>query len=576
MKQALKNNYLLIGTFVCFVVALEMLRAPVYGGTLTVMLTCVPGSYDFVDTLLPMFVMLADAAVLSLPALFVRRRRWIVYAWIALFCCYVAVERMYMHVYHDAMPFSHFLLWGNVNGTLLRSAGGLFGAGELVAFLPLVVLIFVGRKLPEPRRYGRGSVLSVIGCALAGYAVGAAYNVSRLGRNYSITQPYTTMYKACGYICDNGFVPYVVYSVVTAVTPDRLSDDDRRRIESYLSGQPRYTDNSYASPQRRNVIVIVVESLNSWMLDRTVCGVEVMPHVDSLLHREGTVAALKLLPQVKDGRSSDGHFIINTGLLPLSSGSVATSYAHNRRYPSLARALKRHGYTSFNMVCDQASAWNQQELAQALGFDRFYDCTAQSTGDDLSDEAMLRAAVDSIAASPKPVFAHLVTLNTHQPYRAPDSPTALSRVGAPRRVAYALEAFHRLDAQIGDFLDRLRRRGLLENSIVAIVSDHNDVDLNELEGREPTVDDTYCAMIVTGTVVTKSIDTSAGQVDIYPTLLDLAGCNDYSWKGLGSSLLRREPASAAYCDGTLVGADRRTLEAWDVSRRIIKGNYFAK
>ena len=511
----------------CFVVALEMLRAPVYGGTLTVMLTCVPGSYDFVDTLLPMFVMLADAAVLSLPALFVRRRRWIVYAWIALFCCYVAVERMYMHVYHDAMPFSHFLLWGNVNGTLLRSAGGLFGAGELVAFLPLIVLIFVGRKLPEPRRYGRGTVLSVIGCALAGYAVGAAYNVSRLGRNYSITQPYTTMYKACGYICDNGFVPYVVYSVVTAVTPDRLSDDDRRRIESYLSGQPRYTDNSYASPQRRNVIVIVVESLNSWMLDRTVCGVEVMPHVDSLLPREGTVAALKLLPQVKDGRSSDGHFIINTGLLPLSSGSVATSYAHNRRYPSLARALKRHGYTSFNMVCDQASAWNQQELAQALGFDRFYDCTAQSTGDDLSDEAMLRAAVDSIAASPKPVFAHLVTLNTHQPYRAPDSPTALSRVDAPRRVAYALEAFHRLDAQIGDFLDRLRRRGLLENSIVAIVSDHNDVDLNELEGREPTVDDTYCAMIVTGTVVTKSIDTPAGQVDIYPTLLDLAGCNDY-------------------------------------------------
>ena len=189
---------------------------------------------------------------------------------------------------------------------------------------------------------------------------------------------------------------------------------------------------------------------------------------------------------------------------------------------------------------------------------------------------MLRAAVDSIAASPKPVFAHLVTLNTHQPYRAPDSPTALSRVDAPPRVAYALEAFHRLDAQIGDFLDRLRRRGLLENSIVAIVSDHNDVDLNELEGREPTVDDTYCAMIVTGTVVTKSIDTPAGQVDIYPTLLDLAGCNDYSWKGLGSSLLRREPASAAYCDGTLVGADRRTLEAWDVSRRIIKGNYFAK
>ena len=576
MKQALKNNYLLIGTFVCFVVALEMLRAPVYGGTLTVMLTCVPGSYDFVDTLLPMFVMLADAAVLSLPALFVRRRRWIVYAWIALFCCYVAVERMYMHVYHDAMPFSHFLLWGNVNGTLLRSAGGLFGAGELVAFLPLIVLIFVGRKLPEPRRYGRGTVLSVIGCALAGYAVGAAYNVSRLGRHYSITQPYTTMYKACGYICDNGFVPYVVYSVVTAVTPDRLSDDDRRRIESYLARQPRYTDNSYASPQRRNVIVIVVESLNSWMLDRTVCGVEVMPHVDSLLHREGTVAALKLLPQVKDGRSSDGHFIINTGLLPLSSGSVATSYAHNRRYPSLARALKRHGYTSFNMVCDQASAWNQQELAQALGFDRFYDCTAQSTGDDLSDEAMLRAAVDSIAASPKPVFAHLVTLNTHQPYRAPDSPTALSRVDAPRRVAYALEAFHRLDAQIGDFLDRLRRRGLLENSIVAIVSDHNDVDLNELEGRDPTVDDTYCAMIVTGTVVTKSIDTPAGQVDIYPTLLDLAGCNDYSWKGLGSSLLRREPASAADCDGTLVGADSRTLEAWEVSRRIIKGNYFAK
>jgi phosphoglycerol transferase MdoB-like AlkP superfamily enzyme len=74
-----------------------------------------------------------------------------------------------------------------------------------------------------------------------------------------------------------------------------------------------------------------------------------------------------------------------------------------------------------------------------------------------------------------------------------------------------------------------------------------------------------------------------GQIDIYPTLLDLLGLTDYTWRGLGRSIL--DPAregiavnaySAVYGDTLcLSGKDVQHLkEAWKVSDKIIRYDYF--
>jgi arylsulfatase A-like enzyme len=74
-----------------------------------------------------------------------------------------------------------------------------------------------------------------------------------------------------------------------------------------------------------------------------------------------------------------------------------------------------------------------------------------------------------------------------------------------------------------------------------------------------------------------------GQIDIYPTLLDVLGLTDYAWQGVGQSILN--PArkgiavnayNAVYGDASCVsGEDLLHLkEAWKVSDKIICYDYF--
>ena len=65
-----------------------------------------------------------------------------------------------------------------------------------------------------------------------------------------------------------------------------------------------------------------------------------------------------------------------------------------------------------------------------------------------------------------------------------------------------------------------------------------------------------------------------GQVDVFPTLLDVMGANAYLWKGLGHSILRYDVRSAIQPRNMSVLGDSTSLtpqqrQAWDISRLII-------
>ena len=139
MKNLFHNNYLIIGAFCSIAIALELLRMPLYGGTFSVILSNPFGDYNFADIFFGFLVLVGDSLLLSLPALCVRKHRGIIFAWIALVDVFCLIQTWYIAVYHDFMPFSHFLLWENVNGTLLGSVIGLISPRDLVIFLPLAI-----------------------------------------------------------------------------------------------------------------------------------------------------------------------------------------------------------------------------------------------------------------------------------------------------------------------------------------------------------------------------------------------------------------------------------------------------
>ena len=104
-----------------------------------------------------------------------------------------------------------------------------------------------------------------------------------------------------------------------------------------------------------------------------------------------------------------------------------------------------------------------------------------------------------------------------------------------------LETVHYCDDAIGKFIQELKQKGIYENSVIAIISDHNEMNKNQVEDkREALPEDKEIAMIVLNAPQKLQCDTPIEQIDVYPTLLDIMGANHYDWKGLGYSIFRKK------------------------------------
>ena len=297
--------------------------------------------------------------------------------------------------------------------------------------------------------------------------------------------------------------------------------------------------------------------------------------IHRIVNDSNSITAVHVLPQVKDGRSSDGQFMFNTGLLPLKSGAVATRY-DDVDYYSIAKALKRRNYTAVNMTVDGNNYWNQAEISVAYGYDQNIDRLGGGTS--VTDSVLMERAIEKIKVQKTPFFYQLITGTSHKPYNEPYRKTKLSGATEfPEEVRNYMEVIHYTDRCIGAFVDSLRSNGLYDNTVIAIASDHNQL-LSPC--GVPGYNDTEAAFIVANADVKYTHTSVMGQIDIYPTLLDVMNCNDYAWKGLGYSILRTPVGSAAGWNGTVYGNEgdslaSRQIEAWDISEKIITKGYFS-
>lgn len=196
-----------------------------------------------------------------------------------------------------------------------------------------------------------------------------------------------------------------------------------------MSKEKKQIHNTILDHPRKNLIIIIVESLNSWLLNRTINGIEITPNLNRFIKEDSVISALHILPQVKDGRSSDGHLMINTGILPLQSGAAATT-CKTKHFPSLADALKPYGYYSLNIISDARKLLEQKEMSKAFSFDTLYDKKCLEKDDmirgSISDKSLMQQSFRIIKNLPEPFFCQIVTASTHMPYDTPINKTRIS------------------------------------------------------------------------------------------------------------------------------------------------------
>ena len=526
-------------------------------------------------------VSLANVLLLLSPYWLLRRRwRWLVWIPMTLITVWCLMQLCYCRVYEDLMPWQSLTMTDNVNSTLMKSTLALFRWHDLLILLPFLLLLLV-HWLGLPRhatddRCKKPLLNSLLVCLLAtfvGYASGLYNFENRFIHNFSNK----------GYFSQNGLIPYAVFTLNEVFKSHSLTDDERAEVKRFIAEDcPHYNDNQFCSKEQRNLVLIIVESLHTWPIGMEVDGREVTPAMNRLIASDSVIYAPHVMFQTSHGHSSDAHFIYNTGLLPLRDGVVAVNWGCGP-YPSLGEALA--GYDRREVICTPGMNWNQNVTSNTYGFDTLYTRDQMLTDgalqrhNNVDDAALTDYAAKLLPHLRQPFFLEMVTMTMHSPY-PPDRvrPSWILESDTLNAEARSyLNCVNVTDSCIGKFIEDLRRLDLAGNTVVAIVSDHTQVYLNRIEGRHDSIagpNDWGIPLIIVGTDTTMRYEPVIGQVDVFPTLLDVMGANAYPWKGLGHSILRYPVTNAIFPRNMSVIGDSAALtphqrRAWDISQWVI-------
>ena len=386
-----------------------------------------------------------------------------------------------------------------------------------------------------------------------------------------------------------GVVPYVSLQIFEALKPKyiKFSADELKFIDNYLSensSRPLLVD-SLPDNSGKNLILIVVESMNSDAINLTANGRPIMPYLCSLLEREANVIRMdSMLSQVGIGRSSDGRIIYQTGLLPITEDAVALKYL-DYTYPSLSAALNRQGE---EFDCGDPIQWNKLELSRKYGFSKLHTRDEVIKGMKKyggKDPALFNNALPVIEKLPQPFYVALNTMDMHDPYDEfgwKHTDVWQDNTLSDNEKIY-IEKCRQFDAGLSQLIAGLKKAGLYDNTVIVIAGDHN-ARPTCLNGNRLV--NTQIPMIILNSGLDIRSHAVIGQSDLYPTLLDIMGASDAQWRGVGVSILRNPAVMGDGSDSLDSGnsLDNRnssnglssdpysypSLDAWRVSNLIIR------
>lgn len=341
-----------------------------------------------------------------------------------------------------------------------------------------------------------------------------------------------------------------------------LSEQDEQRLNALVHQR------NQSFPQK-NLILILVESLESWPLQE-ICGVEYAPFLRKFTTHEQVMYCEHIRSQVKHGVSGDGQMIISSGILPISDGVACKKYGNNT-FPNYA-----HFYTNSAIVNPMPNVWNQKQMTNSYHYQELIEPT--SNNETWEDETIFEKMADWIRKQNGLFCCMGITISTHAPFKYGNEHPYHAIQNMPSVLQDYLSSIHYTDSCIGTFIVNLQEDGYLNNTIIVITGDHNlfrnkthfkeitDYALNN--GIDMQAGETYTPLIVYSSDSHKNrvVEDTCYQMDIFPTILHMIGCDNYYWQGFGVNLADTNAQYNRFITET---------EAYNLSELVLKSDFFA-
>lgn len=538
-------------------------------------------------------------ATLALAGVYALTRcRWAQIVVMALLDVLLVANLMYFRTYYSAIPASSYLEAGNLADFKASVTDSLRWADIVLPLITIATAVMAFRY-KTTKRQPLTAVLKWWAAPLAGFALLlTGVNLCKGGFHKSLRSV-----RQSAYLCSADAPTFSVfgciwYDITDAAEP--ITPEKQAEIERWLASQPKHQPADSVTEKRSNLLIVFAESLESWVLEKKVDGKEITPCLNRLLKEKSTLYAPNVLTQVKGGRSIDAQLMICSGLLPLMSGTYSSLYYDNTFY-TLQKAMRGLKHSrSYLLTIDKVSTWNQGAVARSFGTDTiisyhdFKMTEAFGTHKRIGDASFFQQCREKIERGEvwKPgesVYMQFVTYSGHAPFKLPDHLRTITfPASIPEKAADYMTTAHYTDKAIGDFVAYLKTLPQYKETIVVIVGDHEGLASyrQELVGNPAchglVSDKQLTPFIVLNSPVGMRYDKFMGQIDIYPTLLNLMQLDTYRWHGLGQSIL--DPRKQGVAVGSVMnvegtGSDKeveRLKEAHTVSDYMLRYDWLKR
>ena len=337
---------------------------------------------------------------------------------------------------------------------------------------------------------------------------------------------------------------------------------DKTLHEISLLVQPKQKQNE----QKVNLIIFLVESLESWPLENAMLRETVLPNISKLMSEKSAFFCEHINSQVKHGVSSDGQLLINTGMMPVQNGAACFLYGDNI-YPNLAHFFAK----SYTVNCSPGT-WNQTQMSKAYGYT---DLIEDKNGEHWSDKEVIDNGLIYAMKSEEPFMMQMITVASHFPFTSFRNRLELD-VKMPEIMRNYLNCLNYTDECIGNFLDNYLASERASRTVFVITGDHTVFKSGMIHDFQPYAElhnlslasgNTYVPLLIIKPEESfaENYKENAYQMDIFPTILSAIGQDNYYWKGFGIDLYKEKTKRLILPE-----------KAFELSDQMIRNNYFAK
>lgn len=409
----------------------------------------------------------------------------------------------------------------------------------LFADLPLFVAagLGLGRKKIQP--HGKIRVPAVAGLLLVVITIAS---VTLSGLNSFRT------FDSFGLLQFHGVQAKEIFNLSKNRADGELVIKELEDVMKSYNVKPRY----FGVAKDRNIIVVQVEALQKFVINREYEGQVLTPNLNKLLEKD-TLYYDSYYNHIGRGGTSDAEFTTLNSLYPSTDAPAYEKYVENKLY-ALPMILRDRGYSTTAFHAYKPEFWNRNVVYPKIGFDTFLSGAELNNneiiGMGLSDKSFFKQATEYMQNAKKPSFSFLITLSSHHPYGMPEEfkQIKLNDRDKDTLIGRYLQTINYTDAALGLFIEELKAAGLYENSIIAIYGDHHGVNsfdeklnsqMSELLGHSYRADEMInvpLIMHIPNSNIQETNSIVGGQMDFLPTLLNLIGVDKGDIRFYGQDL----------------------------------------